>query len=142
MGILIIIPIHYSCQPNTTAKQELAELGLLPARVATAEDALRRQTSAFEEMKVQMKAQVDLTQTQAENDKTALANQYATERREFVGHLESAVGQVRRARRAMTRARGALGAAPTGSRERGVRLTRDGRWISLPRKVRSLRSAM
>ena len=130
MGILIIIPIHYSCQPNTTAKQELAELGLLPARVATAEDALRRQTSAFEEMKVQMKAQVDLTQTQAENDKTALANQYATERREFVGHLESAEGQVRRARRAMTRARGKAcdDACPRSARRRA-------NWIKRARRA-------
>jgi hypothetical protein len=45
-------------------------------------------------MKLQMRAQLDLTQTQAESDKMALANQYATERREFVGHLESAEGQV------------------------------------------------
>ena len=76
-------------------KQELAEMGRLQKRCGAAEEALRTQTAAFEDMKVRMKEQLDLTQTQAENEKLSLANQYATERKEFVGHLESAEGTVR-----------------------------------------------
>lgn len=76
-------------------KQGLAEMDQLQRRCGAAEEALRAQTAAFEDMKGQMKAQLDFTQTQADNEKMALANQYATERREFVGHLESAEGTVR-----------------------------------------------
>ena len=76
-------------------KQELAEMDRVQKRGLSAEDALRTQTSAMEQMKIQMKAQMELNRTQADNEQLALANQYSAERKEFEKHLDSAEGTVR-----------------------------------------------
>jgi len=45
-------------------------------------------------MKLQMQSQLDLNHSEYEKDKTNLTHQYGVERKEFVGHLESAEGTV------------------------------------------------
>ena len=46
------------------------------------------------QMKLQMQSQLDLNHSEYEKDKTNLTHQYGVERKEFVGHLESAEGTV------------------------------------------------
>ena len=51
-------------------------------------------TNNTHQMKLQMQSQLDLNHSEYEKDKTNLTHQYGVERKEFVGHLESAEGTV------------------------------------------------
>jgi hypothetical protein len=81
-----------------TQNQELAELDRMQKRYMAAEDELRTQKAALDQIKLQLLSQLDLTRSEHEKDKLNLAQQYSTERKEFVGHLDAAEAMVRQLR--------------------------------------------